>query len=95
MKKLAAKIRMLRVHGCKTKYHHLVDGYNSRLDTIQAAVLRVKLKHLDQWHDLRNQKAKDYNDLLDKAGLLVDQTAVLPYQAGLRAAYLLCLYDKS
>ncbi len=78
---IAAKIRMLRVHGCKTKYHHLVDGYNSRLDTIQAAVLRVKLKHLDQWHDLRNQKAKAYNELLDKAGLLVDQTVAVPYQA--------------
>jgi len=80
-KEIANKIQMLRVHGCETKYHHLVDGYNSRLDTIQAAVLRVKLKRLDQWHDLRNQKAQKYNELLEKGGLLVDQTVVLPHQA--------------
>jgi dTDP-4-amino-4,6-dideoxygalactose transaminase len=61
---LADKVRMLRVHGCKTKYYHLVDGYNSRLDTIQAAVLRVKLKHLDDWNNTRRERQLYYNELL-------------------------------
>lgn len=63
---IARKIRILRVHGCETKYHHLIDGFNSRLDTIQAAVLRVKLKYLTQWNDQRRQKARTYNELFNK-----------------------------
>lgn len=61
--RIAEKVRMLRVHGCKKKYYHQIDGYNSRLDTIQAAILRVKLKYLDKWNQLRRQKAHHYNEL--------------------------------
>lgn len=60
---IAEKARMLRVHGCKKKYHHLVDGFNSRLDTLQAAILRVKLKYLDRWSQVRRQKAYTFNEL--------------------------------
>ncbi|OKH18860.1 DegT/DnrJ/EryC1/StrS family aminotransferase [[Limnothrix rosea] IAM M-220] len=56
--------RMLRVHGAKKKYHNELLGYNSRLDTIQAAILRVKLKHIDSWNQKRRKVAQLYNQLL-------------------------------
>ncbi len=56
--------RMLRVHGAKKKYHNEVLGYNSRLDTLQAAILRVKLPYLEQWNQGRRKVAKTYNELL-------------------------------
>ena len=62
---VAEKITVLRNHGCKQKYYHLVPGFNSRLDGIQAAILKVKLKHLDEWIKLRRQKASLYSQLLD------------------------------
>lgn len=58
---LAHKIRILRVHGSELKYHHLIIGLNSRLDTIQATVLRIKLKHLDTWTNLRQEHALVYD----------------------------------
>lgn len=71
---LAEKMRLLRVHGSKKKYHHEVIGYNSRLDEIQAAVLRVKLKYLKQWNKLRYEKAHIYSELLK------DTDIILPYE---------------
>ncbi|MBS3137396.1 DegT/DnrJ/EryC1/StrS family aminotransferase [Candidatus Woesearchaeota archaeon] len=61
---IAEAITLLRNYGQKIKYHHLVKGTNSRLDTIQAAVLRVKLKRLEQWNDSRRKNAAMYNKLL-------------------------------
>jgi len=60
----AEKISMLRDHGRVSKYEHLMEGFNSRMDGIQAAVLDVKLKHLEQWTEMRRKNAKLYNDLL-------------------------------
>lgn len=60
---LAGQVRMLRVHGAKKKYHNEVLGYNSRLDTIQAAVLGVKLPHIDRWNAGRRQAAARYEKL--------------------------------
>ena len=54
---LAEKIRILRMHGSKQKYHHDVLGTNSRLDALQAAVLRVKLRHLAKWTAGRQGRA--------------------------------------
>jgi dTDP-4-amino-4,6-dideoxygalactose transaminase len=62
---IAKKISLLRTHGGEKKYVHTVLGYNSRLDEIQAAILRVKLKHVDRWNFKRNQIAHTYNKLLD------------------------------
>jgi dTDP-4-amino-4,6-dideoxygalactose transaminase len=64
---IAAKARMLRVHGAKKKYYNEVIGYNSRLDEIQAAILRVKLPHVDEWNDGRREAARRYNELLKDA----------------------------
>ncbi|MDB9359762.1 DegT/DnrJ/EryC1/StrS family aminotransferase [Nodularia spumigena CS-588/02] len=68
---VAELARMLRVHGAKKKYHNEILGYNSRLDTLQAAILRVKLQYIDQWNQGRRRAAKIYNDLLaDVSGLI-------------------------
>ena len=63
---LAAKIRKLANHGRISKYDHDMEGFNSRLDTLQAAVLRVKLRHLPKWTLARQQKAQKYHQLLEK-----------------------------
>ena len=62
--RLYNKLLMLRDNGRKSKYEHALIGYNSRLDTLQAAVLRSKLKHLDTWNNLRRKKAAAYDCLL-------------------------------
>jgi dTDP-4-amino-4,6-dideoxygalactose transaminase len=61
---LAQQIRMIRDHGQNKKYHHLVEGYNGRLDAMQAALLQVKLPHLNGWNAARERAAKTYNNLL-------------------------------
>lgn len=66
---LAEQVRILRVHGSKPKYHHHVLGYNSRLDELQAAVLRVKLRRLDGWIARRQEIAARYDRSLREAGL--------------------------
>jgi dTDP-4-amino-4,6-dideoxygalactose transaminase len=58
------KIRMLRDWGAEKKYEHVLKGYNYRLETIQAAVLRVKLRHLEAWTEARRQAAAHYNRLM-------------------------------
>ena len=59
------RIRLLRSHGEAQRYHHMELGFNSRPDEVQAAILRVKLRHLDAWNELRRQHAARYCRLLD------------------------------
>lgn len=66
---LAQQIRILRAHGSNPKYYHKIVGYNSRLDTIQAAVLNVKLKYLDDWTQKRVAVASQYNCEFKSCGL--------------------------
>jgi dTDP-4-amino-4,6-dideoxygalactose transaminase len=66
---LADKIRILRVHGSNKKYYHQLIGLNSRLDTLQASILLVKLKYLDEWCKARFLNAQHYNELFEQAGL--------------------------
>jgi len=61
---LAAKVKMLRDHGQAKKYHHDIEGYNGRLDAIQAGILQVKLAHLAGWNAQRREHAARYNNLL-------------------------------
>ncbi len=63
-KKIYEQVEMLRRHGGRVKYHHSELGLNSRLDELQAAILRVKLRHLDSWNRLRRKHAYKYNQLL-------------------------------
>jgi len=65
-KTVAKKIRMVRDHGQQKKYFHDMEGYNGRLDAIQAGVLRIKLKRLDRWNQLRRQHAADYHERLSE-----------------------------
>ena len=73
-------VRLLRTHGSHPKYYHSIVGYNSRLDELQAAVLRVKLPHLAQWSKSRGENAARYNDDFKAAGLLsfITPPSILP-----------------
>src|SRR5687767_694138 len=66
---LAARLRRLRTHGGANEYEHSEVGINSRLDELQAAVLNVKMPHLDNWSNDRARKAAAYTEMLDNAGL--------------------------
>jgi dTDP-4-amino-4,6-dideoxygalactose transaminase len=66
---IAKRVKMLRNYGQSEKYHHLLQGYNRRLDTLQAAVLRVKLRHLESWNAARRWNAQVYNKLLADSGV--------------------------
>ncbi len=80
---LAERVRTLRVHGGERRYYHAVVGGNFRLDEIQAAVLRVKLKHLDDWTAARQRNAVRYDTLIANADLA--KTVVVPFRtAGVR-----------
>jgi dTDP-4-amino-4,6-dideoxygalactose transaminase len=72
----ARKCKMIRDHGQSKKYYHDVEGYNGRLDSIQAGILQVKLKYLADWNRRRQQHAQKYNQLLASA----QANIVLPYQ---------------
>jgi dTDP-4-amino-4,6-dideoxygalactose transaminase len=76
-KELANRIRMLRNYGSSDKYVHDIKGFNSRLDSLQAAFLRVKLKHLDKWNNRRRQVAEYYLETLADFPELI-----LPYVPG-------------
>jgi dTDP-4-amino-4,6-dideoxygalactose transaminase len=72
--KTAKTIRMLRDHGQSQKYYHEIEGYNGRLDAIQAGILRIKLRHLNEWNEARRKNAKIYDRLFKE----VDGVTVVP-----------------
>lgn len=73
---LAERARMLRDHGQRQKYCHEIEGYNGRLDAIQAAILYTKLKHLPAWNEKRRRNARRYDELLRPA-----TTVTPPYES--------------
>jgi dTDP-4-amino-4,6-dideoxygalactose transaminase len=72
---LANRVWQLRDFGRTDKYRHVIPGWNERLDTIQAAVLRVKLGHLDRWNSLRREHAASYESVLGSSSLRLPETA--------------------
>lgn len=70
---LADKLRMLRNYGQRKKYQHEIRGFNHRLDTLQAEILKVKLKHLDDWNASRRLHAQQYCELLQGTSLMLPQ----------------------
>jgi len=75
---LAGKLRMLRMHGESRKYHHDLTGINSRLDSLQAAVLSVKQQYLDEWCEQRTQRANSYHELLGQTDLVGRGVLTIP-----------------
>jgi dTDP-4-amino-4,6-dideoxygalactose transaminase len=73
--RLADKIKMLRDHGQVKKYYHDVEGYNGRLDALQAGLLHSKLAHLAKWNTLRRDRAAEYNRLLEGS-----EAIILPHE---------------
>ena len=79
-KALASRLAALRIHGRTGKYFHEWIGINSRLDTLQAAILRVKLRYLDRWTEGRQRNAERYRARLAEAGIPVHTAASTDYQ---------------
>ena len=70
----------MRLHGGRDKYFHELVGINSRIDTLQAAVLKIKLRHLDRWTEQRQQNAANYRSLFAGLDLPVTLPSIAPYQ---------------
>lgn len=89
---LAEKALLLRNYGQKVKYEHTLKGFNSRLDTLQAVVLRVKLRRLEQWNEARRQAAAEYDRLLAGTPLLTPKVA--PYAKPVYHLYVVQVPDR-
>lgn len=85
---LAQKMKYLRMHGEHTRYYHRYIGGNFRIDALQAAILSVKLRYLDDWTAGRQRNAADYNTLFEQAGL-TQQGVTLPSESAERGQYAL------
>ena len=91
--KIADKVKILRVHGSKEKYFHDLIGFNSRLDTLQAAIVRVKLKYIDQWNNMRIEHAEQrYNKLLSNCNVVTPYTE--PYNKHVYHLYTILVNDR-
>jgi len=77
---MADRLRLYAAHGMRPRYHHHVVGINSRLDTFQAAILRVKMRHLGAGVEARQQNAARYRQMFNDAGLVDDGQITLPYR---------------
>ncbi len=99
---IAAQIKMLRDHGRRSGYYHEVPGVNSRLDAVQAAILRVKLRYLDQWNQQRQTAADRYQSLLAPVpgvvvpgAMVYDRLAVIASSTSVWNQYTIRIRDES
>jgi dTDP-4-amino-4,6-dideoxygalactose transaminase len=91
---LASKIRMLRDHGQEQKYYHRLEGYNGRLDALQAGFLSVKLPYLEQWNQQRRSAAQWYHDRFAEAADRVRVISELPNVSSVYHLYVICVSDR-
>jgi dTDP-4-amino-4,6-dideoxygalactose transaminase len=84
---MAARMRRLRNHGSHQRYLHEEVGWNSRLDAIQAAILRVKLKYVEGWNDARRKVAANYDRLFTESGLSGSQSTISNQQLAIGESY--------
>lgn len=90
---LAERVWLLRNYGQKVKYEHLIKGYNCRLDTIQAVVLRAKLPHMEAWNEARRRAAQRYHEALASTGWKLPKTA--PYATHVFHLYVAQVPDRA
>jgi dTDP-4-amino-4,6-dideoxygalactose transaminase len=91
---IARKCRMIRDHGQAKKYYHDVEGYNGRLDAIQAAFLRIKLKQLPKWNQQRRDRAQVYGNQLTKVDGSVVVPIAAPWAKGVYHLYVIRVEDR-
>jgi dTDP-4-amino-4,6-dideoxygalactose transaminase len=89
---LAEKLRMLRDHGSRTRYHHEILGVNAGLDELQAAILHVKLRYLDQWNAARRENAKLYTEQLQ--GIVEALPVVQPWATHVYYVYVIQVQER-
>jgi dTDP-4-amino-4,6-dideoxygalactose transaminase len=86
---IARKVKMLRDHGQSKKYYHDIEGYNGRLDSVQAGILGVKLKHLTAWNESRREHARKYNELFAAQETNIITPFEAPWSKGVYHLYVL------
>lgn len=91
---LARTVRMLRDHGQSRKYHHEMEGYNGRLDSIQAGILGTKLPHLDRWNQERRERAGLYDALLVNVGEGLSVCVEAPWAKSVYHLYVVRVHDR-
>ncbi len=91
---MAQRIKMLRDHGQATKYYHDIEGYNGRLDSIQAGWLSVKLRHLAEWNESRRTLAHRYHELLAEAKDAIIAPMELSWTRGVYHLYVVRVQDR-
>ena len=84
---IARKCKMIRDHGQSKKYYHDIEGYNGRLDSLQAGLLRVKLQHLTAWNESRREHARKYNELFARADVNVVTPVEPPWSKAIYHLY--------
>lgn len=91
---IAKRIKMIRDHGQAKKYYHDIEGYNGRLDAIQAGWLSVKLRHLAKWNEARRELAHNYHELLKDAKDAVKVPREMPWTKGVYHLYVVRVQDR-
>ena len=91
---LARRVRLLRDHGQSRKYQHEIEGYNGRLDAVQAGILGVKLRHLDQWNQQRRDNANLYRKMLAAVGHAVTMCNEAPWARSNYHLYVIRVQDR-
>jgi dTDP-4-amino-4,6-dideoxygalactose transaminase len=92
--KMAARMKMIRDHGQAKKYYHDIEGYNGRLDSIQAGFLSVKLRHLASWNEKRRQHAHRYHEMLSELSDSISMPREAEWTKGVYHLYVVRVQDR-